>query len=264
MAERKEPTRDSANKTLEDYPRPSVAVDTAVLTVPESGRLSVLLTLANDAAASGGASGSPGEWRLPGTFLHPGETLSDAVLRSLREKAGVEGLRPRQLRVFDAPGRDNRGWVLSVAHLDAVRADRIPLIERTRLVPIDKLPTLTYDHGAIVAAAVDALRDEYRHEPDPAGLLPADPDAVVADATRPTPDAARPPEPDGAFTMRDLRHLHEAVLGERLVADTFRRTMLPGLRATRQMRRGVRGKPAELFLRAGGLRPRKWRTLLLD
>ena len=246
MAERKEPTRDSANKTLEDYPRPSVAVDTAVLTVPESGRLSVLLTLTNDAAASGGD-----EWRLPGSFLHPGETLSDAVLRSLREKAGVQGLRPRQLRAFDAPGRDNRGWVLSVAHLDAVRADRIPLIERTRLVPVDELPTLQYDHGEIVAAAVDALRDEYRRSPDPANLLSSDSDAVVADATRPTPDAAQPPEPDGTFTMRDLRQLHEAVLGEQLVADTFRRTMLPGLRASGQMRRGGRGTPAELFLRPG-------------
>lgn len=235
MAERTAPYRDSADKTLEDYPRPSVAVDTAVLTVPESGRLSVLLTLTNDAAETGEVSESSGEWRLPGTFLHPGEALSDAVLRSLREKAGVEGLRPRQLQVFDEPGRDDRGWVLSVAHLDAVRADRIPLIGRTRLVPVDELPKLQHDHGEIVAAAVATLRDEYRRSPDPAGLLSVD------------SDAAQPPEPDGAFTMRELRHLHEAVLGEQLVADTFRRTMLPGLRATGQMRRGVRGKPAELF-----------------
>ena len=132
-----------------------------------------------------------------------------------------------------------------------MRADRIPLIERTRLVPVDELPTLQYDHGEIVAAAVDALRDEYRRSPDPANLLSSDSDAVVADATRPTPDAAQPPEPDGTFTMRDLRQLHEAVLGEQLVADTFRRTMLPGLRASGQMRRGGRGKPAELFLRPG-------------
>src|SRR5690606_30546133 len=88
--------RDSHDRSLDDYPRPSVAVDTAVLTVGDSGRLSVLLTLTNDAVAGGGE-----EWRLPGTFLHPGERLADAVLRSLRVKAGVVGLRPRQLRVFD-------------------------------------------------------------------------------------------------------------------------------------------------------------------
>lgn len=221
MAQRATPYRDSAGKTLEDYPRPSVAVDTAVLTVSDSARLSVLLTRTNDAVTSG-----DDEWRLPGTFLHPGETLSDAVLRSLREKAGMEGLRPRQLHVFDAPGRDDRGWVLSVAHLDVVRADRIPLIERTRLVPVDELPKLRYDHDQIVAWAVAALREEYRATPDPWALLSAEP-----------------------FTMRDVRLLHEAIAGERFNPDTFRRSMLPGLVPTGAVRTGARGKPAELYSR---------------
>lgn len=219
--------RDSAGKALEDYPRPSVAVDTAVLTVPESSRLSVLLTRTNETVAAGGrVSGNPGEWRLPGTFLHPGETLSDAVLRSLREKAGVEGLRPRQLHVFDAPGRDDRGWVLSVAHLDVVAASRIRLVEHTRILPVDEVPPLQYDHEQIVAWAVAALRGEYRATPDPWALLGAEP-----------------------FTMRDLRLLHEAIADERFNPDTFRRTMLSGLTPTGELRTGARGKPAELYLR---------------
>lgn len=215
------PYRDSAGRTLEDYPRPSVAVDTAVLTVPESGRLSVLLTRTNEAAATDGD-----EWRLPGTFLHPGETLSEAVLRSLREKASVEGLRPRQLKVFDAPSRDDRGWVLSVAHLDVVAADRIRLVERTRIVPVDELPPLQFDHQKIVAAAADALQAQYRTAPDPWALLG-----------------------EGSFTVRDLRLLHEAIAGERFNPDTFRRTMLPGLKPTGALRTGARGKPAELYRR---------------
>lgn len=248
---------DSKGKALADYPHPSVAVDTAVLTVPasglepelEPGRLSVLLTLTNDAAVSGDS-----EWRLPGTFLHLGETLSDAVLRSLREKAGVEGLQPRQLRVFDAPDRDERGWVLSVAHLVAVPADRIPLTDRTQIVPVDKLPKLQYDHAEIIDAAVRALREEYQRAPDPAHLLTSfEHEGMAANEAAPTdasPRGEEDSEPDGAFTMRDLRSLHESVLGERLVADTFRRTMLPKLKPTGLMRRGVRGKPAELFVRA--------------
>lgn len=239
--------RDSNGKALADYPHPSVAVDTAVLTVSESGRLSVLLTLTDDSA-----NGGEIEWRLPGTFLHSGETLADAVLRSLREKAGVEGLHPRQLQVFDALDRDERGWVLSVAHLVAVPVDRIPLTDRTRIVPVDELPKLQYDHREIVDVAVKALRYEYRRTPDPANLLPnAAYEGMVANEAAPMSDAAETDEPDGAFTMRDLRQLHESVLGKRLVADTFRRMMLPELRATGQIRRGVRGKPAELFVRAG-------------
>ncbi len=240
------PYRDSNEKSLADYPHPSVAVDTAVLTVPGSGRLSVLLTLTNDAAERGGD-----DLRLPGTFLHLGETLAEAVLRSLRDKAGVEGLHPRQLHVFDAPDRDERGWVLSVAHLVAVPVGRIPLIGRTRIVPVDQLPTLQFDHGEIVDAAVRALREEYRRAPDPAALLPeSTPEHSLANESAPSLDAAQPSEPDGAFTMRDLRLLHERVLGEPLVADTFRRTMLPGLEPVGQVRRGVRGKPAELFVRS--------------
>jgi ADP-ribose pyrophosphatase YjhB (NUDIX family) len=221
MVQRATPYRDSAGKALEDYPRPSVAVDTAVLTVSDSARLSVLLTRTNEAAAEG-----DDEWRLPGTFLHPGETLSDAVLRSLREKAGMAGLRPRQLHVFDAPGRDDRGWVLSVAHLDVVAADRIRLVEHTRIMPVDEVPPLQFDHEQIIAWAVAALREEYRATPDPWALLGAEP-----------------------FTMRDLRLLHEAIVGERFNPDTFRRTMLPGLAPTGALRTGARGKPAELYSR---------------
>ena len=74
--------RDSHDHKLADYPHPSVAVDTAVLTVPDGGALSVLIVRTGD------------DWRLPGTFLHEGERLADAVLRSLRVKAGATGLSP--------------------------------------------------------------------------------------------------------------------------------------------------------------------------
>ena len=149
------------------------------------------------------------------------------MLRSLEVKVGVVGLNPRQLHVFDAPDRDDRGWVVSVAHLAAVRADQVPVGDRASLVPVDELPPLKYDHDEIIESAVAALRSDYRRWPDPAGLLP-----------------------DGPFTVRDLRLVHEQVLGERLVADTFRRAMLPRLRAAGEFRRGARGKPAELFVRA--------------
>jgi hypothetical protein len=43
-----------------------------------------------------------------------------AVTRSLTQKAGVTGSHPTQLAVFDDPPRDERGWVLSVAHLAVI------------------------------------------------------------------------------------------------------------------------------------------------
>lgn len=216
-----EPHRDQHGKTLTDYPRPSVAVDTAVLTVAWD-RLWVLLVRT-----------SSGEQRLPGTFLHEGETLERAVRRSLRDKAGVRANDPQQLHVFDDPRRDDRGRVLSVAFLDALPADQIVPTRSTQLVPVDKLPRLSYDHNTIIAFAVDRLRADYAAKPDPWHLLPDAEDGIV---------------------IRELRTIHEAVAGGKLdmSADTFRRRMLPHLEATSELRRGTRGKPAELFVRAPG------------
>ena len=214
------PYRDADGNTLADYPRPSVAVDTAVLTVPDrADTVHVLLV-------QRAGSHEKGAWALPGTFLHVGETLADAVLRSLRDKAGVQGLAPRQLHVFDDPHRDDRGWVLSVAHLDVVAWSRIAAVatgEDVHLVPVEEAHGLPFDHDAIVTRALAALRHRYREHPDPDRLLPA------------------------PFTLHELRLLHEAVLGESLLKDTFRRHMQPQLQGTDRYREGVVGKPALLF-----------------
>ncbi len=201
------------SRPLESFPRPSVAVDTAVLTVVDR-HVAVLLLPELESLPV----------RLPGTFLHEGELLADAVLRSLREKTGVRGLAPRQLHVFDAVDRDDRGRVLSVAFVDVVRASLLP--PDAMLVSVDDLPRLAFDHDHIVAFAVEALRREYRELPDPWGLL------------------------GEAFTLSELRGVHEVVLGEELLPDTFRRSMLPRLVATGESSREGRGRPAELYRRA--------------
>ncbi len=212
------------SESLLDYPRPSVAVDTAVLTVC-GGALQVLLIRR-------GAGHKSGEWSLPGTFVHAGETLAQAVLRSLDSKAGVRGRSPRQLLVFDDPERDERGWVMSVAHLDVVPCAELEGAisgSEVRLAPVagatsdDGEPALPYDHAAILRVAVDAVRAEYRDRPDPRGLL------------------------GEGFTLKELRELHEAVLGETLQRDTFRRAMAAALLATGRMSDGGKGRPAALF-----------------
>ena len=104
--------------------------------------------------------------RLPGTFLHEREVLDDAVRRSLRDKAGIQGLRPEQLRVFDRLGRDDRGWVLSVAHLDVVPAGRLQGAD-VELRPVAEATGLLFDHDEIVRIATSRVRRRYREHPDP-------------------------------------------------------------------------------------------------
>lgn len=207
---------DQHGKTLQDYPRPSVAVDTALLTAHDGGLKVLLVHLPG------------GGWALPGTFIHPGERLADAVLRSLREKAGVTGRSPQQLHVFDEPGRDVRGWVLSVAHVDVLPASVLlePLkSERAKVVAVEEIHNseLPYDHAQIVGFAVKQVRSRYATTPDPGGLL------------------------QSPFTLKELREVHESVLDEKLPRDTFRRTMEPHLAGTGDMSDGAKGRPAALF-----------------
>lgn len=237
--------RDSSGRSLTDYPRPSVAVDTAVLTVPDGYPLSVLVV----------RDSSTRTYRLPGTFLHGGERLADAVGRSLREKGGLRGVDAHQLQVFDDPHRDDRGWVLSAAHLAAVPPrklehvdgpyDRLgargagqlppsdptaspPALQAARgrdiaLIPVSKARGLDFDHDAIVRRAVAHMQREYRARPDPFRLLPS------------------------TFTLRELHLLHEAVAGSPLPRDSFRRAMEQRLYETGTMSSGRVGKPAREF-----------------
>ena len=217
--------KNNPGPSLLDHPRPSVAVDTAVLTVA-GGDVCVLLVRREE-------DHQHGKWALPGTFLREREALADAVLRCLREKAGISGRVPRQLQVFDEPGRDDRGWVLSVAHVDvvplaalegALKSDGVRLASVTREPElIDGLP---YGHAEIVARAVEWLRAAYAEAPDPGELL-----------TEP-------------FTLRDLRELHETLAGTTLMRDTFRRFMEPKLTGTGQMSDGTRGRPSRLWKRS--------------
>lgn len=214
--------RDRSGRTLEDYPRPSVAVDTALLTLLDADSTEPRLAVLEVRRDNGRG------WGLPGTFLREGERLIDAVLRSLRDKAGVSCLRPRQLHVFDDPKRDDRGWVLSVAHVDAVCIDRLDSRRAadTRIVSAARPGRLPYGHDDIVRQAVADLRTRYIEAPDPDALLPE------------------------AFTLRELRIVHEAVAGERLQRDTFRRSMEHQLLATGELVTRGPGRPAELFTRA--------------
>jgi len=200
----------AARTNLADYVHPSITVDTAVLTV-DQGRLQVALL-----------DGAGTLKRLPGTFLREGEVLADAVRRSLADKLQITGLAPKQLHVFDALGRDPRGWVLSVAHIAAVPVESL---HDVRLTPIDEASPLAFDHDPMLAMAVARLRADYAEHPDPWHLLEH-------------------------FTLRDLRKLHEAIDPDTLMRDSFRRLMEPQLIDTGVMTSGSIGKPSRVFRRA--------------
>ena len=231
MASRTSRYRDTSGKALTDYPRPSVAVDTAVLTVSPDNQLCVLLVRR-------AGTHKHGTWQLPGTFLHPGETLGRAALRALADKAGINGLDPVQLAVFDDPDRDDRGWVLSVAHLDVVPWDRVAALGASLMesrCPVSHSSGLAFDHDRIVDLAVERLRAEYEESPTPAGCWTTrSPCSSCSDSTRPSPGNPTQgllPAQHGTETRTDRR----GARGRRRQT----RPTLPTPRATTTARRAI-------------------------
>nr|WP_223205526.1 NUDIX hydrolase [Gordonia jinghuaiqii] len=209
---------------MTDYPRPNVAVDIAVLTVV-AGALRVVVQ--RDIAT--------GRAALPGRFVRERRSTDETVREVLELKLGLspDHVRPHLLAVFSDPDRDPRGWTISIAHVVALPADELGGVvgELAEVTPEGRLASgerLLYDHDAILAAATDNLRDRYEDRPDPDNLL-------------------RPP-----YTLTELRELHEAILGRRLMRDSFNRRVQPLLspridRAGNPQTRVAGGRPAKLF-----------------
>ena len=218
---------------------PHVAVDVALLTVSHGETEQPTLSVV--AHRRPGSAHQAGEWALIGRMVRERETLAEAVQVALVEKCGIRGVTPRQLFVADDPGRDERGWVMSVAHiatepweqLSPVLADRsdLGLIRVARSPDLafalpDGQQRLPYEQDLIVVEAIRTLRDAYLERPDPGHFLAE------------------------SFTVYDLRKVHEAVLGRDLDKDVFRRQMLPFLEPTGRTSEHTVGRPARLFRRA--------------
>lgn len=101
----------------QDYPRPSLTADVVVLRLEPGGRLSVLLI-------QRGRPPFQGQWAIPGGFCEPTESVEQAGARELEEETGLTGLALEQLAVFSKPGRDPRGWVVTVAFIGFVPSHR--------------------------------------------------------------------------------------------------------------------------------------------
>jgi 8-oxo-dGTP diphosphatase len=134
-----------------DFPRPAVTVDIVLL--DSSARSPQVLLVQR------GQPPFEGQWALPGGFVNRGERLVEAAQRELEEETAVHVPQEhlRQLAAFGTPGRDPRGWTISIvfwarlpagAHVEAGddAAD-------TRWWSLNALPQLAFDHADILLEA---------------------------------------------------------------------------------------------------------------
>lgn len=134
------------------YARPSLTVDAVVLSDGEPPE--VLLIRRRDEPFAG-------MWALPGGFVDEGERLIEAAARELVEETGVSGARLVQVGAYGDPGRDPRGWTVSVAYRARVAkgavapeaGDDAAALDWHR---VDALPEMAFDHAQIIRDALGA------------------------------------------------------------------------------------------------------------
>jgi len=100
-----------------------------------------------------------GEWALPGGFVEAGEQVVQAAPRELREETGLQTGSLRLLGVYDTPGRDPRGWTISIVYLATVACELAVSGADdacdARWFQSDRLPKLAFDHAGIIRDALE-------------------------------------------------------------------------------------------------------------
>lgn len=204
------------------FERPLVTVDVAIFTVREDS-LAVLLVKRPQQPQEP----YPGRWALPGGFVdvQQDRTLLACARRKLKDKTGVTTPYLEQLGSWGGAARDPRGWSATHAYFALVAApDEAAGDTDSEWAPVDQLPQrrLAFDHGEILAAAVERLRSKVEYTSLPAFLL------------------AEP------FTLPELQRTYEIVLGRPLDKSAFRKRMLDaGFLAEAERVVGAAGREAQ-------------------
>jgi ADP-ribose pyrophosphatase YjhB (NUDIX family) len=145
-----------------------------------------------------------GTWALPGGYLERGETLERSIRRHLAQKVDVRELSHlEQLETRGDPDRSPHEWQLATAYLGLVPAGVDPsLPEDTAWHPVDRLPAMAFDHGAIAREGRRRLRAKLSYTNIGFALAPEE------------------------FTLSELRDLYSAALGHDVSATNLQRVLL--------------------------------------
>lgn len=167
-----------------------------------------------------------GGWQLPETDVRADESLEAAAVRAFSGPIGRRETYLEQLYTYGDPGRIPGARTVSVVYFALIPSD----VQRSSSggpmcwFELDKLPALAHDHAEIIRYALRRLRYKMEYSAVGFELLPEE------------------------FTLSELQHTYEIILGEKLDKRNFRRRILEAniIEETSHIRAGE-GRPARLF-----------------
>lgn len=133
----------------------NLTVDIVLLAAVDGVRHVLLIRRGDDSDAY------PGCWALPGGYVDAGERIEDAARRELAEETALGAPDSWQrLGVYDDPGRDPRGRVVSIAHVAVLPDMPVPTsgddARDAQWIPVDQALAgdLAFDHRQILRDAI--------------------------------------------------------------------------------------------------------------
>ncbi len=178
-----------------EYPMPAVTVDMVIFGWDGQSLRVLLIRRGNEPFA--------GCWAVPGGFIEIEEELDAAARRELWEETGMKNVEMEPFGCFGTPGRDPRGRTVAQAYVALVRKERMSDAAagddaaETRWFELDQLPSLAFDHEAVLSGAVEAAKEK--------SLRGAFALHGLAEE----------------FSMEELRRLYGAIWGRTVNAESF-------------------------------------------
>ena len=218
------------------HPRPAVAVDLVVFTILDAD-LKVLLVRRGEPPFTGSLALPGGFVRVGPTHDEQGEDVDAAAARELAEETGLPAgsVFLEQLYTFGDAGRDPRGRVITVAYFALVRPTLAPLVRAggdaaeagwRSLAELEQ-ERLAFDHRQILDLALGRIRGKLDYTDIAFALVP------------------------DAFTVAELRAVHEVIQGKSYDPGNFRRRFLrmqtDGVLTRAPGRRATGARPASVY-----------------
>lgn len=154
-----------------------------------------------------GEGESIGKWGLLGGWLREEESSDDAGQRILYELTSLDNIYLEQLKAFTNPNRVSGRRVVTIGYYTLVNREDYNIkasatLREAKWYKINNIPNLIFDHNEILHFSLIQLRNRVRQTPIGFNLLPE------------------------KFTLLQLMHLYEEILGVTLDKSNFRRKIL--------------------------------------